>query len=181
MSLSSGPIGILLSGHSSAGKTTLARALQDTFPEPWMIVEAERICVGYPLHRPEFVGIELDRQLREGCVRCALAFLDSGFSVVLEQGLWDPWATDMARRLLGTRHFFVVSVTCSPEVADSREAARLDRYGGTARQQRGVTEQTRLGADLTVDSTTRASGDLVSEIVRWLSTNPVPVALREAT
>ena len=181
MSLSSDPMGILLSGHSSAGKTTLARALQDTFPEPWIIVEAERICLGYPLHRPEFVGIELDRQLREGCVRCALAFLDSGFSVVLEQGLWDPWAADMVRRLLGARHFFVVKVTCSPEVADNREAARLDRYRGTARQQRGEIGQTRLGVDLTVDSTTRAPGELAGDIMRWLSTDPVPVALREAT
>src|SRR6266568_1018788 len=99
------PSGILLSGPSSAGKTTLARALQDALPAPWVIAPADALCEGFPSWRPEFVTAEWDHRLREACVRAAAGLIDAGLNVILEQGLWDPWGQATAARLLSPARF----------------------------------------------------------------------------
>lgn len=113
-----------------------------------------------------------------GCVRAALGLIDAGLSVILEQGLWDPWGQETAARLLGSAGFFVVGVTCEPGVAESREAARSDRLTGLARQQRAEILASGMTADLVVDSTRRTPAELAIQISWWLATGPAPVALR---
>lgn len=39
---------ILLNGTSSAGKTTLAKALQDTLPTPYLVVGIDTVVFGLP-------------------------------------------------------------------------------------------------------------------------------------
>ena len=178
MSAHSVATGILLSGHSSTGKTTLARALQDVLPDPWVIFSAETVCLGYPRHRRAFVTLDLDHRLREACVRSASGFVDVGLNVILEQGVWDPWAAAMVRRVLGRVRFFVIGVTCDLEVAEAREVARLDRNFGVARQQRREIASSPLQMDLIVDSTDRSPVELADRIAHWLATEPIPSALR---
>src|SRR5579872_2100122 len=149
------PTGILLSGPSSAGKSTLARQLQEVLPDPWLILDAGQPPWSFPRHRPEFVTLEWDRALREGCCRSARAFLESGLNVLLEQALWDLWGTSMARRVLGDLRFFVVGVTCTLEAAEAREFSRGDRYLGVASSDRAELEVSTLGADFSVETTKR--------------------------
>lgn len=170
--------GLLLSGPSSVGKTTLSRAIQDLFPDPWIVVEADTFGVGFPRHRRELVTLEWDHRLREAPLRAARAFTDSGLNVVLEQGLWDPWGAAAAARLLGSAHWFVVAVTCDVATAEARERARGDRFVGAARQQHAEVATSHLGVDFAVDTTNRAPDEVARDIEVWLARRPAPNALR---
>jgi chloramphenicol 3-O phosphotransferase len=167
----------LLSGPSSAGKTTLAAALQDALPGPWVIAPADALCAGFPSHRLEFVALEWDHRLREACVRAAVGLIGAGLNVILEQGLWDPWGQAMAARLLGPARFFVVGVVCELGVAESREAARFGHVTGLARRQREEVLASGMPGDLIVDSTRGGPAELAARIAQWLAEDPLPAAL----
>jgi chloramphenicol 3-O-phosphotransferase len=154
---------------------TSARALQDTMPAPWVLASADALCLGFPGHRPEFVRPEWDHRLREACVRAALGLMDAGLSVILEQGLWDPWGQAVAARLLSPSRFFVVGVICDLCVAESREAARHGRVMGLARRQRAEVLASGMPADLVVDSTGRGPAELATRVA---GREPVAAALR---
>ena len=167
------PTRILLSGSSSTGKSTLARAVQDVMPAPWVVAPADAVRAGFPSHRPEFATLEWDHRLREACVRAALGLIGAGLSVILEQGLRDSWGQAIAARLLSRARFFVVGVIRGLGVAESREAARLGRVTGLARKQREEVLASGMPADLIVDSTRHGPAELATRISQWLAEGPL--------
>jgi chloramphenicol 3-O phosphotransferase len=126
--------GVFLHGPSSSGKSTLARALQLALPEPWHVFDADTALSGYPyMHR---LFVEEDNR-RWACAYLVMvrALVTAGFGVIAEQVLWTDGHVVDCRAVLGDLRILFVGVTASLDVAETREAARMDREAGTARHQ----------------------------------------------
>ncbi len=166
---------LLLAGPSSSGKSSLARALQRAARRPWFFFEGDRFSGGFPSGRPEFVTLEWDRRLREGCARAALGLMQAGLDVVVELGLWEPWGRATAARVFSGRRAFVVRVRCELATLESRERARGDRYLGTAVRQAAELEGIPYDYDVTTDDARPDA--LAADLLAWLATDPTPAAL----
>lgn len=171
------PIGIVVHGPSSAGKTSLADAVQQLDERLWLTVRADQLDV-FPCQRAEFVTADNDRRLREGVMRTAVGFLDLGFNVINEQFIADPVGGALARRVLGAAGFLAVQLRCDLATAEEREARRAGLYPGVARQQAAEIERRPSIADLLLDTTTAAPAELAATVIDWLASGPTATALR---
>ncbi|MGB3441946.1 MAG: chloramphenicol phosphotransferase CPT [Actinophytocola sp.] len=156
---------IVLNGGSSAGKSRIARCLQDVLPQPWLTFGTDDFVEALPpAMQGSDAGIEFapDGGVRVGAefraieaawIAGIVAMVGAGARVVVDevflggaesQGRW--------RSALGDLPTLWVGVRCDAAVAAAREAARGDRVAGMAASQaelvhRGVTY------DIEVDTT----------------------------
>lgn len=172
---------ILLNGTSSAGKTSLARALQRRWPGPLLAVGIDTVVFALPgrwLNPPGWHEVfvytgsgddlritagPLGDRLVAGLHRSVAALAGQGFDVVVDHVLLSPdWVADAAAALRG---FPVLSVGVRCPLAEvvRREAARADRTLGQARAQ-FETVHAYAGYDVEVD-TSLADPDGCAELV----------------
>ena len=133
---------IVLNGVSSAGKSTLARAVQGALPVPWLVLGVDDLVAAAPAG---MVEIGLAGEVLVGAGFAALdhawacgvaAMAKAGVGVILDVVLLDGGVAQ--RRLqasLGEARVFWVGVKCDAEIAEARELARGDRVVGMARRQ----------------------------------------------
>jgi chloramphenicol 3-O phosphotransferase len=170
---------VALNGTTSAGKTTLATALQHRLPDVWFVwgVDTFLSTTSIKLYRSDGIvladdgsitlGPEFDRLYAafRGAVR---AFVDGGANVILDEVLlgggasrqpWDEVFADIDVRW--------VRVECDPDATEAREAARGDRVVGQARWQ---AERVHVGMtyDAVVDTTSHTPEQAADEVVRQL-------------
>ncbi len=169
--------GLFLAGPSSAGKSSLARALQAALPEPWVLLQADTISDGYPRSRPEFVTIVLDRRLRTATMLAIRGFLDAGLNVIAEQGLWDEWARPVAARIFSSYSAFVVQLRCDLAIREARETSRTEIRPGFTRWQE-ENEPWDMRHDFAIDTDSEAPHVLAARVAVWLSSGPHPTAFR---
>ncbi|WP_010141305.1 chloramphenicol phosphotransferase CPT family protein [Oceanicola sp. S124] len=130
---------IFLHGASSAGKSTLARALQDALPSPWWHVSIDKLRDGGVLPSARFASGEFDWKAHraaffDGFHRSLGAYLAAGNDLILEHILDTPaWHEDLAR-IFHRHEVLFVALHCPLEVLEAREAARGDRRRGSAAQ-----------------------------------------------
>jgi predicted kinase len=79
---------LLLTGVSGVGKTAVGLRLQQMLSEPWLFHEVDR-AQPCPPDRPEFQTIDNDRRMRRAALSATRAYLDAGFSLIVEIGLFD--------------------------------------------------------------------------------------------
>ena|SRR5688572_20218611 len=131
------PTAIVLHGPTSAGKTTLAKALQATSPVPAFHIsldalvtmsnrgemrsDEERAAV-YKLHCAN---------LRSTLARIAL----TEFDIILDLVLRDETELQACLTVLSGRLTYVVGVSAPLHVLEARERVRPDRASGVAREQ----------------------------------------------
>lgn len=133
---------IFLNGTSSSGKTTIAKALQDKLPEPYMYVSIDDFFHLYPERFLEPTSKEeaeiLQRLLPavvSGLHKSVTALAQSGNNVIVDQVLQEQgWLQECVEQWVGFDVLFV-GVICPLEVAEQREKERGDRNIGTARYQ----------------------------------------------
>lgn len=130
-----GPI-ILINGASSAGKTTLCRALRDALPEPFLhfsldlfMFDAD-VLPRTPQGRVRDWG-RIRPQVFEGFYRCLPALLGAGNPLVVDLILENAGQRDRLRELLAPHDVYRVGLRCPLEELERREAARGDRGNGT--------------------------------------------------
>jgi chloramphenicol 3-O phosphotransferase len=120
---------ILLNGASSSGKSSLARILQATLPEPfWHFsidhLVAARVLPQQRIDTGEFVWRDLRPHFFEGFYRCLPALVQGGNNLVVEQIVeTEAW---MKRLLLLLAEFdvYFVGVHCAlPELRASGDCA----------------------------------------------------------
>jgi len=136
---------IVLNGGSSAGKSSIARALQDILPGLWLTFGTDVLAEALPGRgddprsglvlepdgvvtvKPEFRAIEeiWYQGLAEMAGHGALLILDEVF-------LAGGAGQQRLRSLLGDLDVLWAGVHCDPRVAASREADRPDRVAGMA-------------------------------------------------
>lgn len=150
---------IFLNGTSSAGKTTLAHALQEQLDEPFQHMALDQFRDGLParyrgLNAPEGTtgasglnvvpvlsdgqamtevrfGVEGERVLR-GMRRCIRTMADTGVNIIVDDIILSDAFLDDYLNVLANRQVYFVGVRCPLPVIESRESARLGRFPGTA-------------------------------------------------
>ena len=176
---------IVLNGTSSAGKSTLTRALQARLDGPWLGVGIDTIVFALPkayLNPPGWAEVfryvpaepganapfriatgELGHRLVEGMHRMVASLADAELSVIVDHVLLEPaWLPDLAVRLASHEVLFV-GVRCPLEIVVAREAARKDRTLGQAAAQIDIVHRAG-GYDLEVD-TSRLTPDEAADAI----------------
>jgi len=173
------PDAIFLNGCSCAGKTSIARGLQERLDEPWLRFGTDDFAALAPprwIGRPE--GFQMVPQpngdvpviLGEGGLALERAFhaaargvIDSGLKVIIDDVLLDPRLLPDWRCALAGLDVFFVGVVCSLEELERREAARPERAKGHTRTTL-ATVHAHGGYDLTVDTTATPTDACVEAI-----------------
>ena len=129
---------ILLNGTSSAGKSTLCKALQEVTEEPfWYIASDQFIEAGMAPSRKDKGGKYNWSILRpkffDGFHRVLPAFASAGNNLIIEHIIEsEAWLEQLLRLLSGFDVFFI-GVHCPLEEVERRERERGDRMIGEAR------------------------------------------------
>jgi chloramphenicol 3-O phosphotransferase len=180
---------IVLNGTSSAGKSTLTRALQARLDGAWLGVGIDTVVFALPKayldlplwgevfrYVPAEAGSaapfriatgELGHRLVEGMHRMVASLADAGLSVIVDHVLLEPgWLPDLTARLAGHEVLFV-GVRCPLEVVVRREAERRDRTIGQAAAQFDVVHSLG-GYDLEVDTSLQSPEEAAATIAEAL-------------
>ncbi len=160
---------VVLNGTSSAGKTTLAKALQDALPTPYLLLGIDTVVFALPrrylneqwqdVYRYDYQAgrivtitpTEYGDRLIRGLHGSVAALASTGLDVIVDHVLTEAgWVDDLERAFAG-QPLLRVSVTCPLEVTEAREQARRDRTLGQARAQFDYVHR-HLKPDVTVDT-----------------------------
>lgn len=145
---------IVLNGGSSAGTSTLARALQETLPRPWLTFGVDTFAGALPpalMDSPDGLVLAPDgtvsvgpafRALETGWLHGIAAMARAGTGIILDEVLLSGAAgQDRWRRALDGLTVLWVGVHCDPATAAARELARGDRVVGMAATQAALVHQ----------------------------------------
>jgi chloramphenicol 3-O phosphotransferase len=150
---------VLLNGSSSAGKTTLARAIQVRRREPWFHLALDQFRDGMP---PAYRGLnspdgtpgarglnvvpvnrgglrvtevrfgDVGRRMLRGMHRAVAAFAAAGNDVIVDDLFLEEGTLDDYLEALREHWVLFVGVRASLDVVNAREAERPGRFPGTA-------------------------------------------------
>lgn len=129
---------ILLDGASSAGKSTLAMAMQRRLPMPFWHYSIDHLRVAGVLpwariDSGEFAWSRLRGAFFDGFHRSVAAFAEAGNNLLVEHIVeTEEWMLRLVRLLAGFDVFFV-GIHCPLDELERRERQRGDRRPGEAR------------------------------------------------
>jgi chloramphenicol 3-O phosphotransferase len=177
---------IVLNGASSAGKSTLAKALQTLLPDPYLHVGIDTVVFALPkryLNPPLWQeifqytwppaessdGLVIEagprgHQLMAGLHHAVAALAHTGNNVIVDHVLIEPrWVQECAQ-VLGAFPALFVGVYCPLAVVEQRERDRQDRTLGQARAH--ITKVHAHGLyDLTVDTSQGTPEECAAQIL----------------
>lgn len=186
---------IILNGGSSAGKTTLGKALQDLLlPEPYLLLGIDAFWLALPPRQLSLETVEpryyswdttvengleyfriipgpiLDRAMRAR-YRAIAQFLDEGLNVIADDVIWKrEWLID-ALKILAPCRVFMVGVFVSDAEGARREEIRGDRHPGWDRGSARYAHHDAI-YDLTVDTTLMTPEQEAARIKQALDARP---------
>jgi chloramphenicol 3-O phosphotransferase len=176
---------ILLNGASSAGKSTLARSLQQQLPEPFMHWSFDHLRESNALPMARIRNGELDwARMRpavfEGFHRSLSAFAKAGNNLIVDHIIeQEQWMADLVE-LLAPFDVFFVGVHCPLPELERRERLRDDRRPGEARRDfQGVHRFTEY--DLDIDATRPNEDNVARLITAWTARSRPTAFERMAT
>lgn len=162
---------ILFNGASSAGKSTLARALCERLEEPFYRLSFDhfRDAGSLPLDRIRSGELNWEAMrpaFFDGFHRSLAAFAGAGNNLLVEHIVETPqWMDDLVA-LLGPFDVFFVGVHCPLPELERRERARGDRRLGEARRDLGTAHAHAI-YDLEVESTEPVSTVVDAVVSAW--------------
>lgn len=177
---------IILNGVSSAGKSSLAKALQEAAEETFLIVAMD-VFIGmvpagreaevawFPVMRIDTTAGRLPRiatgprgsKLLEAMRGLVANLAASGMNVIVDDVCTADVISDY-RRLMSDAQLFFVKVEAPLAVIEQRERERGDRLIGLARDQTGFLH-TGIDYNMTVDTTTDTAAGLAKDILARLA------------
>jgi chloramphenicol 3-O phosphotransferase len=175
---------VLLHGTSSAGKTTVARAVQRLSDEPWVLlgIDAfwnaidERWMEHGPSARDGFLWEDdarivpgpVGQRLATGMRAAVSAFARAGNDVLVDDVFIDPEWLDGWRTQLEGLELLLVGVLAPLPVLEERERVRRNRIVGEARAQVDVVHRG-VDYDLTVDTSRQSPEECARAILEALT------------
>jgi chloramphenicol 3-O phosphotransferase len=185
---------VLLNGASSAGKTTLAKALQRRRSDPLLAVGIDTVVFALPgrwLDPPGWHEVfrytgegdslaitagPLGHRLVAGLHRMVAGLAGLGWDVVVDHVLLDPrWVRDAASTL-AAYPLLSVGVHCPLDELVRRESVRGDRTLGQARAHFGSVHA-HVGYDVEVDTCAADADECAAAIVDAIATHRGPSRL----
>lgn len=165
---------VVLNGASSAGKTTLARALQGVLPAPCLYLSGDTLVdmlPSGPFDAPAYVAAVALLPVFAG------AAATRGLNVIIDHILSTrTWLAECAEALAPHRAF-LIGVHCSIAELEQRERGRGDRQVGAARAQLPFVHA-HGRYDLEVDTTAATPRECARLIARRVEAGPEPAAFR---
>ena len=186
---------ILLNGTSSAGKTTLAKALQQKLNEPHLYVALDQYRDSLPdkyrgLNSPpgtlgydglNVVPIELEdgrkitsikfgdygKKVLHGMRLSAAALVRNGLNIIIDDILLEPAFLEDYLEIFSDLNIYFIGLFCDLKVAEEREASRLGRFPGTAESQLEVCHAHGV-YDLSVDTSILSPEECATRIIARL-------------
>jgi len=162
---------LVLNGTSSAGKSSLAQALQGALSEPHLHVALDAFRAMEP---PDYwLGLDTATTLRWVAGLCGAmhatvaAFAQSGQHVIFDTALDRVSVVQSLHADLGHLGFSLIGVHCALDELERRETARGDRPSGLARRQFATIHAGRT-YDFSVDTTRASATACAAEIAAWL-------------
>ena len=190
---------ILLNGCSSAGKTTLALALQKESKEHFQHIALDQFRDGLPpslrglnspADDPGSLGLNVIPEIIKGKSVTSIKFGDygekvlmvmrrtvsqlaeAGCSVVVDDILFKKdYLLDYVSVLQPSKTW-LVAVRCDLKIVRQREAARAGRFPGTADSHFDSIHDHGVPYDIEVDTSTRSATDLAHEIIDGIKVRP---------
>lgn len=148
---------ILINGASSAGKTTLCRAVRDAMPAPFLHFSLDFFMFGANVLPRTLEGKirdwpHLRPHVFQGFNRCLPALLDAGNNLVVDYIIETPAMWAEFGQFLHGHDVFLIGLHCPAEELERREQVRADRRAGDARRD-AETVHTFTHDDLELDCT----------------------------
>ncbi|MAS94865.1 MAG: hypothetical protein CMO55_16840 [Verrucomicrobiales bacterium] len=145
------PVAIVISGPSSAGKTSLAKALQESLlPEVWLAFSVDDIIYGLPesvLHRcnleDNWEGVD-GGAFYNGATGCLRALLEAGNRVIFDAVVGNEKSGKSIEMALSGFAVFTIELRCDLSTLEQRASHRGDR---TIRETRRSFESSRTHAE----------------------------------
>ncbi len=184
---------IYINGPSSAGKTTLSRALQERLPEPYLYLSIDTLielmpikvndwsgqgsAIGYSFQQIvdeegyttyRVVAGEYGAKIATAFRTMVLALARSGLKLIIDDIAFGAAQVQLWRDCLRDFATLWIGVTASPEMLFAREAARGDRLIGSARDQLARVHQG-ITYDLVIDTTALSTDEATERIVGYLT------------
>jgi len=195
---------IFLNGTSSAGKTTLAHALQEVLPEPWLHVALDQYRDGMPARfrglnsPPETEGAlglnvipvtdsdtphtdirfgDYGQQVLRGMRRNIRGLVEQGLNVIIDDIILEPAFLEDYLSVFEDLTVLFVAVRCPRTVINARESQRPGRFPGTAI---GHFESCHAHGtyDIEVDTGTTKSAICAEQIAEALFSQSSPTAFQ---
>jgi len=162
---------ILINGASSAGKSTLARALQKQLDEPFwhLSIDHLRDSGVLPLDRVragDFSWKSMRPAFFQGFHNALPAIAAAGNNLVVEHIIETSEWLNTLLKLLGPFDVFFVGIHCPLAELERRELARGDRRIGEARNDFETIHKF-VTYDLELDSTLPAESNAAAVIASW--------------
>ena len=193
------PTILLLVGTSSAGKSTLARYLQDGLPEHYLLIGLDDVFrmvsrrwgggYGGPLSAQ---GFRYDREavlqaqvirygpvgmrVLDGMQRAVAAFARAGNHVIVDEMLLDERVLAGWVKHLKGFQTYLIKVTATLQSLEQREQQRGNERG-LARGHLKVNDV--RYCDFLIDTTEKHPQVCAEEIIHWVTTMPEPTALHQ--
>jgi chloramphenicol 3-O phosphotransferase len=168
---------IVLNGFSSAGKTSIARALQSLLAEPFLTFGIDTLLLALPfVAENEPFGIEFFsdgrvvageefRRIERTWYEALATIARSGTGLIIDEVFLGGGASQARlRAALDGLDVMWVGVDCDVDVAMARERARGDRVQGMVAVQKSLVHEG-VEYDLRVDTTATAAADCAALIV----------------
>ncbi len=190
---------ILLNGCSSAGKTTLALALQNQLKEPYQHIALDQFRDGMPgrvrglnspAGDPGASGLNVVPEERDGewvthirfgdygervlagMRRTVASLTELGCNVIVDDLLFKRAYLDDYVQVLNADKTWFIGVKCSLDVVHQREARRLGRFPGTAVSHYDQVHAHGAPYDLEVDTSDAKASDIARTIIARLDSAP---------
>jgi chloramphenicol 3-O phosphotransferase len=182
---------ILLNGASSSGKSSLVKAVQAVFEEPYIDAGIDRFLWMLPeryLERPlwdQVLGLAnqagpVGHQLIAAMHQCILALSQSGINVVADHVLIEKsWLYECSDLFAAFPAYFV-GVRCPLDVLEQRERARGNRTFGQARLQFPLVHAHEI-YDLEVDTALNSPENCAMQIKNFILSGKTPTAFKRLT
>jgi len=167
------PTLIVLNGASSVGKSTLAVALQDLLPRPFLHVGVDTLLAAMP---PSSAGIALAddgsvavagdfRRLELAWYAGLAAMASSGAGLIIDEVfLAGQRSQQRLANALGNVSTMWIGVHCRLDIAVNRKANRPDRSTGMAASQASAVHRG-VKYDLEIDTTDRTPSNCARDIL----------------
>lgn len=173
---------VVLNGGSSSGKSSIARALQEKLPGIWLTFGVDTFIEALPGrgNSPKAgityvedgtITFSAEHRAVEGTWYAGLSSMAcAGAHLILDEVLLSGGAgQERLQSIFSDSDLGIVwvGVRCDPDVAASREAHRVDRVEGMARQQ-ALSVHAGTVYDVEVDTTSRSTDECADDIAAWL-------------